>query len=150
MNIEYKHTFPFSQDIVWMLIQDERILRNSIPGCQSFIKGDGDLYLVEMGLSVGPVKGAFTGEVQQVDQVAPSSYRLLLKGKGKPGEIDAIANMKLEEVENGTQVVCTADVRVTGMLASIGQRIMNGFAKLILGQFFKSVEKEMSELEAHS
>lgn len=132
-----------------MLIQDEEVLRKSLPGCKSFQKMEGGVYHAEMGLSVGPVKGLFTGEVQQVDQQEPSFYRLLVRGKGKPGEIDAVAEMKLDELDQGTKVTCTAEVQVTGILASVGQRIMNGVAKLVLGQFFKAVDKEMKQLASY-
>ncbi len=85
-----------------------------------------------------------------MDQQEPSSYRLLVRGKGLPGEIDAVADMQLDEIGQGTQLTCTTEVQVTGVLASVGQRVMGGVAKMVLGQFFKTVDKEMKQLAAHS
>lgn len=143
IKIEYVYTFQLTREQVWSCIQDEEALKKAIPGCKTFQKLAENEYSIEMGLSVGPVKGVFTGEVRQTDQEAPSFYRLHLKGKGKPGEVDAVADMQLQDCEEGTQILCTADVKVTGVLASVGQRIMNGVAKLMMGQFFKSMDKEM-------
>lgn len=148
MKIEYKYTFDAPREIVWKVIQDQAALRSSLPGCRSFEKGDGDVYHAEMGVSIGPVKGVFTGEVQQVNQEEPESYRLLVRGKGKPGEIDAVADMKLDEAGEKTNLTCSAEVQVTGVLASVGQRIMNGAAKVVLSQFFKSMDKEMKQRQA--
>ncbi|WP_019120657.1 CoxG family protein [Brevibacillus massiliensis] len=146
MQIEYTYTFDIPREHVWKYIQDEQVLKKSLPGCQSFQEVKEGVYHAEMGLSVGPVKGLFTGEVQQVDQQEPAFYRLLVRGKGKPGEIDAVADMKLEEEGQGTKLICTSQVQVTGVLASVGQRVMGGVAKLVLGQFFKAVDKEMKQL----
>lgn len=143
MKIEYTYQFDLQRDAVWRYIQDAKVLRGSLPGCKSFEERSNGVYLAEMGLSTGPVKGLFTAEVQQINQVPENSYRLLVKGKGKPGEIDAIADMFLEELDKGSKVTCIADVEVTGVLASVGQRVLGGVAKVILGQFFKAAEKEM-------
>lgn len=145
MQIEYRYTFDLPRSTVWEYIQDEEVLRNSLPGCKVFLEGENGIYHAEMGLSVGPVKGLFTSEVKQVNQQPPSFYRLLVKGRGKPGEIDAIANMSIEEDGNASTVTCSAEVQVTGILASVGQRVMGGVAKVILGQFFKAAEKEMKK-----
>ncbi|KIV53399.1 carbon monoxide dehydrogenase [Aneurinibacillus migulanus] len=148
MKIEYEYTFAMPREVVWNVIQDEDALRASLPGCKAFEHGEDDVYHAEMGVSIGPVKGIFTGEVQQINQEEPSYYRLLVRGKGKPGEIDAVADMKLDEAEQGTKLTCSADVQVTGVLASVGQRIMNGAAKVVLGQFFKAMDKEMKQRQA--
>lgn len=150
MKLTHTYIFEIPRDIVWKLIQDESVLKKSIPGCKSFSRGEDGIYHAEMGLSIGPVKGVFTGQVQQVDQQEPSSYRLLVRGKGLPGEIDAVAVMQLEEDGTGTKLICTTDVQVTGVLASVGQRVMGGVAKMVLGQFFKSADKEMKQLASQS
>ncbi|WP_228728120.1 CoxG family protein [Brevibacillus composti] len=137
-------------DTVWRGMQDEGVLKKAIPGCQSFSRVADQLYHAEMGLSVGPVKGVFTCEVRQEDQEEPVFYRLLVKGKGGPGEIDAVADMRLSPEGDGVRLDCAAEVQVSGMLASVGQRVMNGVAKLVMGQFFKAAEKEMGLLFSHS
>jgi len=146
MKINYSYTFNYPRQMVWKYIQDENVLRQSLPGCKSFKKvEERDVYLAELGISVGPIKGLFHGEVRQIDQKEPGFYRLMLKGKGKPGEIDATADMYLDEVEDGVKVSCEADSQVTGILASAGQRVMNGVAKMVISQFFKEIDKELAK-----
>jgi carbon monoxide dehydrogenase subunit G len=146
MKVEYTYMFDLPRDLVWKYIQDEQVLRNALPGCKTFREKEDGVYHAEMGLAVGPVKGLFVSEVQQVNQQPPSSYRLLIKSKGTPGEIDAVADMVIEEVETASKLTCIAEVHGTGVIASIGQRVMGGVAKVILGQFFKAAEKEMKKL----
>ncbi|HEU5140755.1 MAG TPA: carbon monoxide dehydrogenase subunit G [Bacillales bacterium] len=145
MQIHYQYDFQIARQTVWDYLQDDDVLERTLPGCKKFEEiGDG-VYDAELGLNVGPVKGTFSGEVRLTDQQEPKSYRLLLKGKGKPGEVNANAQVYLVETAQGTALTCDADVEVTGVLASVGQRIMNGVAKMILGQFFKAVASEIKQ-----
>lgn len=147
MKIETSHTFKgVSAEEVWKALQNKEVLQQALPGCKSFTEVEPDVYHSELGINVGPVKGMFTAEVRQVDKDEPSFYRLLVKGTGKPGEIDADAGISLEDSETGTILTCSADVKVTGVLASVGQRVMNGVAKLLMGQFFKDIEKEAKKI----
>lgn len=143
LQIDYRHDFQMSKETVWEYLQNESVLERTLPGCRKFKRIGEGVYNAELGLNVGPVKGTFTGEVRLADLESPESYRLLLKGKGKPGEVDADAWITLTENNGGTIVSCDADVQVTGVLASVGQRVMGGVAKLILGRFFKAVDAEM-------
>jgi carbon monoxide dehydrogenase subunit G len=143
LRIEVQYTFPASRETVWKFLQDEEVLRRSLPGCQKLEEVSEGVYSAELGLNVGPVKGMFTGEVKLSELREPESYRLTISGKGKPGEIRGDARIQLEEAEGGTVLICTSEAQVTGVLASVGQRVMGSVAKLILGQFFKAVEKEI-------
>jgi len=143
LKLEFRHTFSAPREAVWSSLQDEQVLRRSLPGCQKLDEVSEGVYNAELGLSVGPVKGVFTGEVKLSELREPESYRLTMSGKGKPGEIRGDARLRLEEAEQGTLLVCDAEAQVTGVLASVGQRIMSSVAKLILSQFFKAVEKEI-------
>ncbi|WP_144460862.1 CoxG family protein [Siminovitchia fortis] len=147
MKIENSHTFKgISVETLWNTLQNKEVLRGALPGCKSFDEVEDDVYDAELGINVGPVKGVFTAEVRQVEKREPEFYKLLVHGKGKPGEIDAVAEMGLKDSEAGAVLTCSADVKVTGILASVGQRVMGGVAKLLLGQFFKDIEKETKKI----
>src|SRR5690625_4438446 len=143
LQINYSHDFQQARETIWTYLQDEEVLKKTLPGCQKFEQIDDNLYNAELGLNVGPVKGKFVGEVRLSEQQEPESYRLLLKGKGKPGEVNADALITLKDNGEGTVVSCDADVQVTGVLASVGQRVMGSVGRMILGRFFKAVAKEM-------
>src|SRR5690625_929070 len=145
LRIDYSYDFEFAREKIWMYLQDKEVLRKTLPGCRSFEQIDDHLYNAELGLNIGPVKGRFEGEVRLSEQHEPESYRLLLNGKGKPGEVHADALITLNENEAGTTLICDAEVHVNGVLASVGQRVMGSVSKLILGRFFKAVADEMKQ-----
>jgi carbon monoxide dehydrogenase subunit G len=147
LKIEHSYTFKnIPREVLWRTIQDKEVLKRTLPGCKSFVEVEDNVFESELGISIGPVKGVFTGNVKQLDKNEPEFYRLLVTGKGKPGEIDAEADMALTETEEGTVLLCQAEVRLTGILASVGQRVMSGVAKVVIGQFFKDIDKEAKQL----
>lgn len=147
MKIEHSYTFKnIPREVLWRTIQDKEVLKRTLPGCKSFVEVEDNVFESELGISIGPVKGVFTGNVKQEDKNEPEFYRLLVTGKGKPGEIDADADMTLTETEEGTVLLCQAEVKLTGILASVGQRVMSGVAKVVIGQFFKDIDKEAKQL----
>lgn len=144
MKIEYRHTYPHARERVWEYLQNEEVLSKSLPGCKRFtLVGEGK-YDAELGLDLGPIKGTFEGQVEIADVTAPESYRLMLHGRGLPGELTADSQIVLNEKDGKTEVVCVADAKATGLLASVGQRVMGSIARMMLGKFFKSVEAQMA------
>jgi carbon monoxide dehydrogenase subunit G len=47
----------------------------------------------------------------------------------------------LEENNGQTVLKYSTDAKVGGLIASIGQRMLNGVAKMMLDQFFKKIER---------
>lgn len=143
MKITFQHTYNAPREQVWTLLQDEDTLVRTLPGCKRLhLVGDG-LYETELGLDVGPIKGLFEGHVEMCEQQEPTRYRLKLSGRGKPGELTADSWVFLEDKDGKTVVTCDADAQVSGLLASVGQRVTGSVARMLLGRFFKNVEAEL-------
>jgi hypothetical protein len=46
----------------------------------------------------------------------------------------------LEEVNGQTVLKYSTDAKIGGLIASVGQRMLNGVAKMMVDQFFKKIE----------
>jgi carbon monoxide dehydrogenase subunit G len=44
-----------------------------------------------------------------------------------------------------TEIKFTGDVKMTGILAGIGQRVMSGVANTLTNQFFENLKKEIEK-----
>ncbi|QQE76863.1 CoxG family protein [Alicyclobacillus sp. SO9] len=143
MKISFQYTYQTERERVWELLQDERTLAVTLPGCKRFHKIDEGVYETEMGLNIGPIKGVFEGQVQLSEKDVPRRYRLKLQGQGKPGELTADSVIQLHEKDGSTVVSCDADAQVTGLLASVGQRVTGSVARMLLGNFFKNIDSQL-------
>ena len=92
---------------------------------------------------MGPINSAFNGTLHVVDKNEPETYRLLIDVDGKIGQIKAEGNVRLEGGDDATTVVVQSGSQLTGRLASMGQRLLSGVARMFTNQFFKALEKEL-------
>lgn len=89
------------------------------------------------------MKGTFEGKVRLSGLEPPTRYRMAVEGSGTPGFIGGEAAMELTDVEGGTRVSYSADVQVGGLIASVGQRMLGGAAKMLLDQFFSRMTEQL-------
>jgi carbon monoxide dehydrogenase subunit G len=99
-----------------------------------------DQYEAIMKVGIASVKGAYKGKVAIKDKRAPSHYVLSGEGSGGPGFMQGDVSIDLEENNGQTVLKYSTEARVGGLIASMGQRMLNGVAKMMLDQFFKKVE----------
>jgi len=128
---------------VWALLNDPGVLARVTPGVKTLDPQGGDTYKATIELGVGPVKGAYDGKVSITDKTPPERMTLRVEGGGRPGTIRATGELRLEEQDGKTVVSYTGDAQITGLIASVGHRLIGGVARQMAGEFFKGVEKEL-------
>ncbi|MEE8110329.1 MAG: carbon monoxide dehydrogenase subunit G [bacterium] len=145
MNIQGRHKFNGSRETLWDLLMDADALAAIIPGCQELSGTGPGAYEAKLNVGVAPVKGEFSGSVKMEDVNRPSDYRLIIEGSGAPGFMKGTAQVKLEPDGENTVLHVDGEVQVGGVIAGVGQRMLGGVAKLLMGQFFKAVEKQLAQ-----
>lgn len=143
LKIEYEYTFGLPRNLVWKYLMDEKVLRNALPGCKSFVERSKGVYEADLDINIGPLQDAITLEIRLNDQKPPSSFRMNVKGKGNVGEVVGTANIRLQERGSDSLVTCKAEAKVSGALAVAGQRLLESGATKGLNSFFQTVEKEI-------
>jgi carbon monoxide dehydrogenase subunit G len=144
MKLEGKHTFKAARDAVFAKLTDPDALRACIPGCEQLEpEGDGR-YKATMKLGIAAVRGTYQGYVTMRDVQAPESYVLLVEGSGGPGYVKGQGQVNLVEQDGQTLVTWKGDAEIGGTVAATGQRIIGGVANMLIGQFFKCMEKKLA------
>lgn len=111
-----------------------------MPGCQSMNEVAPDQFEAVMKVGVASVKGTYKGKVSIKDKQPPSHYVLSGQGSGGPGFMQGDVTIDLDEAGGQTVLKYSTDAKVGGLIASVGQRMLNGVAKMMVDQFFKKVE----------
>ncbi len=140
MKIEGNYTFNAPRDRVWQVLLDPKIIAQCMPGCESMNEVAPDQFEAIMKVGVASVKGTYKGKVAIKDKQAPSHYILSGQGSGGPGFMQGDVAIDLEESNGQTVLKYSTDAKVGGLIASVGQRMMNGVAKMMVEQFFKKME----------
>ncbi len=145
MEIQGEHRFDAPRDVVWQLLLDPAALQASMPGCERFVEVGPESYDLTIRVGIAAIKGTYSGNVKVRDRKEGESYRLVVEGNGKPGSVQGDALMTLSRQEGPTTTVTyTGEVKAQGAIARLGSRLLGGTAKLMIGQFFKGMEKQVS------
>ena len=122
---------------VWAALNDPDVLEACIPGCKSLEKRSDTELAATVSLGIGPVRANFDGEVELKDLNPPESYRLEGEGKGGvAGFASGGADVRLEEVPEGTRLTYEVDAKVGGKIAQVGARLIDSTAKKLAKKFF--------------
>lgn len=130
------------RDRVFKALTDPAVLQRCIPGCERLEQTAENSYSVTLRAGVGSIKGVFTGNVRLEDVQPPVHFRMAIDGKGQPGFLKGTGELDLEERDGVTVVSYKGDVQVGGTIAGVGQRMIQGAAKMMASQFFTAVEAE--------
>ncbi len=136
-------TLPGTPEQVWELLNDPARLAKALPGCERLEPDGPDRYKAVIKFALAAVSGSYSGSVELSDKKPPHSLRLKMDGRGLPGWVKGEGELKLAAKKNETEVSYSGDAQVGGMIASVGQRMMESAAKRIVQQFFESVAKQM-------
>lgn len=143
MKIEGTHEIQAAREVVYHALTDPQILQRCIPGCESLEKTAENSYVATMKAGVGSVKGTFKGNVRLEDMQAPVHYRMIVDGKGAPGFVKGTGIFNLEERNGGTAIAYEGEMKVGGVIAGVGQRMIEAAAKMLAHHFFNSLDNEI-------
>src|SRR5438270_2008819 len=142
MKLEGTQTLRAPRERVYQSLIDPAVLQRCIPGCERLEKTGENSYAATLRAGVGAIKGVFNGNVRLEDMSAPSHYRIVVDGRGQPGFLKGAGDLDLEEKDGATAVRYAGDMQVGGTLAGVGQRMIQGAAKMMAAQFFTALEAE--------
>jgi carbon monoxide dehydrogenase subunit G len=105
-----------------------------------------DRYRVCLNLKVASVGGTFEGDISLSEKIAPRQCRITVAGLGTLGHGRGHATFTLSPGANrDTMMRYAGEGEIGGLVAGVGQRILKGVAKHLIGQFFKRLRLEVSE-----
>ena len=144
MEINSTYSFPAPPLDVWNLLMDPEAIRSCLPGCRELRPIGDDRYHAELAIGVAAVTGSFTATIALSEQVPPQSYRLIVDATGKPGFAKGSALVVLSPTPSGTDIQVTASAEIGGLIARVGQRLIEGVAKMTMDRFFSCLANRLS------
>jgi len=146
MKLSGSHTINAPREKVWAMLNDIEALKTLIPGVESLEEVEPNLYKGVAKVGIGNIKGEYTGSVKLSDIQPPQSYHIAGEGRGKPGHVKGKGSITLtEDAPNTTTLHYSGDLQVGGMIASVGQRLIEGTTKLLINQGLKALAQRAEQ-----
>jgi hypothetical protein len=134
---------PATPQQVWELLTDPARLARCLPGCEKLEPTGPDQYKVAIKFVLAAFSGAYSGAVALSEKRPPESMRMKVEGKGAPGFMKGEGRLTLRLKGPQTEVSYEGEAQVGGVIAAVGQRMIEAAAKKIITQFFESAEKQL-------
>lgn len=145
MKIEGDYSLKASPAIIWEKLLDTEILARITPGVTKLEMTEPDQFIATSEVKIGPVQGAFKGNLSIKDKKEPDGFTLVLSQKSKIGNASAEVKLNILPLENEhTKVHYVGKAKLSGLLARTGQRVIGGVVKTLAKQFFKALEVELN------
>jgi len=145
MQVSGELTFQGPREQVWALLNNPDVLARCTPGCEQLLPVGPDQYSARVSIGLAAVKGRYEGTLAVQDKQEPSLMTLRIDMKGTTGFVQVNGRMALVEAgADVTRVQYDWDVQVGGPISMVGQRVLGGVAKWIIGEFFGTAQNELT------
>jgi carbon monoxide dehydrogenase subunit G len=130
---------------VWDFLTDPNQIGQCAPGVEKIETIEHvKKYRGVVSVGLGSVKARFSGDVDILELEEPDRAKLKAHGTATGSAADAVCEMLLSDGPDGTTVVkWTADINVSGQLASLVSRLMVPVSQKLAGVFYDEVKKRI-------
>jgi carbon monoxide dehydrogenase subunit G len=136
MKLAGSYKLNVKKEIVWQALNDPNILKQCVPGCESFEKESDTIFTVTATNQIGPMNATFSGTVTLSNIQENQSYTIKGEGQSSVGFANGSADVKLKEENGITTLSYEVDANVGGKIAQLGSRLIDGVAKKMSDYFF--------------
>ncbi|MBV8534217.1 MAG: molybdopterin-dependent oxidoreductase, partial [Alphaproteobacteria bacterium] len=125
---------------IWAMLLDPNTLLAVVPGAHGIEKISDTQFRADVTLGVGPVKGRYRAEMSLSELDPPRAVTLSGGADGALGFGRGTGRVTLrEEAPDRTVIGYHYEAKIGGKVASIGGRLLDGAARVIIGQFFQAL-----------
>jgi carbon monoxide dehydrogenase subunit G len=148
--LKHEVTVPGSADRVFALFNDVERIASCMPGA-TLDGQDGDAYLGQVTLKIGPITAAYAGTVRFLE-VEPAAHRLRLQARGAEkhgsGDAEAAIDLTVSDTPAGALVQLTTDLIIRGKIAQFGKGAIVAVSGRILDQFAQNLAGLLAQPDA--
>ncbi len=139
-------------DEVWALVGDVEAVANCIPGLHDYVSTGPNEFDAIVTQQVGPVRSSFKLSTSLTDLDPGRSLTAVSKGRDSDldSSVKAEQRFDLSPSDGGTSVAITADIAITGRIATFGHRIVATKAEQVVTAAIKNVSAVLEERRAAS
>jgi carbon monoxide dehydrogenase subunit G len=144
MDITGDHKFDLSQEKVWEVLHDPRVLATIIPLVRDLRQTDNNKYRGVLFFRVGSIAGTFEGTIELLNIQAPERYDVKVHGSSGIGQVDITGGMRLETQGEHTMMYYHGNCHFGGRIASVGSRVLELSVHSVIQQSFNTLSRYLA------
>jgi carbon monoxide dehydrogenase subunit G len=144
MHFEGSVDIAAPRDKVWAFVIDPEQVGWCGPGVESIETIDATHFKVVAKVGIGFISAKFAVNMEFAELTPPDDAQIKAHGQAPGSAVDATAQMRLSDgAEGGTVMDWSAEVNISGTLASVGARLIEGTANKMIGQTFTCMKTKL-------
>ena len=143
MKLSGSYEFNATPEKVWQNLTNPQTLAACIPGCEKMEALGNDEYSATVTVSMGPIRSKFDATVKMLDMKPYESYSLIIEGNGPSGFVRGKSDVRLAAGNGKTTVDVETESSSGGLLARVGQRMIESFARSMMDRFFTCLQESV-------
>ena len=141
--LEKEYHIDLDQEEVWDAINDPEILAKILPNCESLEPISEHQFTAHINVKIGPISSKFESTLEMFDLKEPDGYKFRVQGNGKKGSMNGQGEIKLFPNGSGTGFTFIAEGNITGIIARVGQRLIEATGKRLMDQGFENFKNRV-------
>ena len=139
-------TLPAPREKVWEAFNDPVLLARCLPGTERLDPAGPDRYKAVVGFALAAISGKYNGSLEFANRKPPESLTLKIEGRGTPGFMKGEGRLtfSLAADMRQTELRYEGEAQVGGLIAAVGQRMIEAAARKIVAQFFEKFAAELA------
>jgi carbon monoxide dehydrogenase subunit G len=146
MHFEGTFDVKAPRSTVYDFLLDPKKISGCMPDLQRLDVKSPDQFDAVVRAGVSFIKGDFTMHFRVAEKDPPGHAKLVAHGTGIGSTVDLETLLDLADANGGTSMKWSAEARVGGRIASVGQRLLNGQAEKIVKQLFECLQKQLGAM----
>ena len=143
IRLENEYHIDLDQENVWKAINNPEILSEILPNCESLEPISEHQFTAHIKVKIGPISSKFKSILELFDLKEPDGYKFRVQGSGKKGSMNGQGEIKLLSNGSGTGFTFIAEGNVTGLIARVGQRLIEAAGKKLMDQGFENFKNRV-------
>lgn len=133
---------PALPEAVFQVLLDPAALARVVPGCNALEPIGENRYRADVTVGIGMIKARYAAEIALSELDPPRSLRLAGTGLSSLGTASGSGRVTLEPAGSGTRLHYDYQAEVSGKVAAVGSRMLEGAAKVVLRQLFEQLGRQ--------
>jgi 2-furoyl-CoA dehydrogenase large subunit len=135
---------PGDPETVFNAMLDPEILAKIIPGCHDLQAVGDNAYQADVTVGVGMIRARYKADVNLSELDPPNALKLGGVGRSAMGTAEGSARVRLTAIEGQrTRLDYEYEAAIGGKFAAVGARMLQGAARVIIGQIFSRLAAEL-------
>lgn len=143
MKFEGSYIINAPRQKVWEFLIDPNAIAKCLPDLQRLDIEGPDKFSALVKVGVGFIKGDFKMRLQITEKQPPSHATMTITGSGASSSVDVLTTIDLTDKGPATELKWAADVKVGGLMAGLGQRMMGSATEKTVSDMFECVKKQL-------